>query len=455
MTSNIKVLAAAALYFGCAGAGLSQPVVSDHTTPGGLAFRYAQIKDARYQTIQFGWRGKNLRGQDSKPGIMVLAPALVMQGPKGVARFEFVEDVKDLQAGMRLRSWIRGSFGFLRAPPAKMDAAAKLFARVLSDPALEQKRLDQLRTRYLDRLKRAESKAAVLESRTRSRLYYPPGPMRDLRTGDPSVLNLVTVAMVHDWRKAVLTRKGLLIAAAGKASPEQVAIQIDTLFAQLPADADSVNVTPSKFRSSDKTVLVAAKVPQTFIRLSLWSGFKEDNDAVFGQLAARTLRIRLFKVIREELGASYGVSAGFSRPLPDTYLFSLAAAVAHDKAPAALAAMRSELKRLVASGITSEELEPEKTKLLTRIKEGFRKSHRVSGWLLRAMVANRPKDTVETSLARVRTVTVEQVNAALRERIGGRKVLTVIVTPSAAGFTADCVIKAPREAETCNQKIPK
>ena len=48
-----------------------------------------------------------------------------------------------------------------------------------------------------------------------------------------------------------------------------------------------------------------------------------------------------------------------------------------------------------------------------------------------------------------RQLTREEINAYLRERWPEPPLTAVIVAPSAAGFTADCVVRRDEEPEKC------
>lgn len=427
----------------------AQPVVGDHVTPSGLAFRYVHMPEAQEQTIQFGWRDGLAFARNQGQGLAVLGPSLVLQGPKGMSRGEFAEDLKDLQARLSLQSSPSYTMGGVNAPHAKFGDAIELFAKVLAEPALDGGRLDELRKQYQASLRQQAANAGALAHRVAAQLLHGDSALRDWHGGSPAVYDDVTVEDVAAWRASVFVREGLVIASAGPFTPQQAAEQIDRLFASLPAKGTALSQPGFARAETSKSVVLETTAPQTHLLVIGWTGFKPDHELVSGQIAARVLRARLFKAVRERLGASYGASAQLLSPVESPYLLSFSAAVAHDKGVEALAAMKAEFEGFVAKGITAAELDAEKSKLASEIGEMFRRPPNVAALLRNAQLTGRPADHVTTAMQRMRAVTQDMVNGAIAMHLGGKAFLTLIVAPAGAGFQADCTLKAVEEAARC------
>ncbi len=427
----------------------AQPTVGDHVTPGGIAFRYAYMPRARTQSIQFGRRDGYVLARESGQGLSALGPNLVMQGPKGLTKSEFVEEVKDLRGQMYLSSTSHFTMGGVSAAPEKFEAAVELYARSLTDPALDGANLEELRRNQLTALRQAAADPAAMARHVGAYLFLPDGPLRQWRSGGPSAFEGVGIEAVERWRRHALARDGLVIAAAGPARPQSVAIQIDRLFSMLPAKAPEFERAETPVAQSGKTVVLEAPVAQTILLVGSWSGYGNTPELLHGRLAARILQKRLFHAIREKLGAAYGASAQLASITPDLTVFSMQSAVAHDKAPQALAEIAAAYANFLETGVTAEELEPEKSKLLSEAMEGLRRAPSVASQLRNAMLNGMPPDYVQSTGKRLSEISADTVNASIRERLRGRTVATIIVAPSSSPFKADCVVKMPEEAEKC------
>lgn len=427
----------------------AQIAVREAVTPGGIAFRYVQMPRARFQAIMFGWADGYALSLPEGQGIGAWGASMILQGPEGASRAEFEEDAKDAQARMNLQSGWRSTLGSLTAPPDKMGEAVALFSRALAMPALDADRLkDRIGNRKL-LVRQSRVKAEVMAADIVSYLFLAPGPVRQWRLGDERMLDEISVPRIEAWRKAVLTRNGLHVTAAGPEPIETAAAQIDKLLGHLPAMGEAQRQPVVPLLSSAKTVALKAPVPQTYLQIGGWTGFTRQDDPFVADLLTPILRERLFKAVREQLGAAYGARAQLGSLGGDVHFLSAVAAVEHDKAGAALAAMRSELARFTAEGVTASEFEAAKERSLSEARQRLRGAPYVARILRNAMVEGRPKGFAEAYEQRLMAVTLDQVNTAIREKLANRPLATIIVTPDDTGFQADCRIDTPAKAETC------
>src|SRR5262245_30367737 len=121
-------------------ASLAQ-TVTRQTTPLGLAFRHVHMPEDHFQVITFAWRDGTSTALPGKEALPSLGSALIMEGPRGLTHSAMIEELRDLQATATLSSGVRVTQGLLVAPPEKLAAAARLFARTLAEPELSAERL--------------------------------------------------------------------------------------------------------------------------------------------------------------------------------------------------------------------------------------------------------------------------------------------------------------------------
>jgi len=158
---------------------------------------------------------------------------------------------------------------------------------------------------------------------------------------------------------------------------------------------------------------------------------------------------RLYHAVRERLGAAYGISTSMQAVDLDLRLLLIQTAVANDKAREALAAIRAEYARLMADGLTAEEVDPLRRKFATRMSEQVRRAAQLAPLLLTFALHDFPDDYLATYEARLRDQGLSAINADVRAKFPPLPLTTVVVAPSAEGFEADCVIKARDEISRC------
>jgi zinc protease len=194
-------------------------------------------------------------------------------------------------------------------------------------------------------------------------------------------------------------------------------------------------------------------VLQTIISAGAPTSLPVTPDLVRAQIAIAVLgggvNGRLMKAVREQLGATYGISAALQAYDEAARGLLIHTPVANDKAKDALATIRSEYARFYADGVTDEEIEPRKSALISGNREIARRGPALAGYLLALMLQGFPDDHIATYDARVRALDRGVINETIRSNFPAPPLTVVMVAPSADGLGADCVIKAPAEIARC------
>jgi len=432
---------------------LAQTTVTDHRTPGGIAFRHALVSADTHHAIAFGWRDGQASAFPGKEGLVALAPELLLEGSGNLSRNADHEQLTDLQASIRLRSTTRNTIGTISAPPQNLGAAVKLFAAKLADPALPADKLKLRQGNLLAGLAQAGEQAETLALRVFLRVTLGEGPALRVLAYEPDSIASVTVADVESWRRAVLARDTVVVASAGPMPAADVAIEIDRLLERLPAKAELAQPAISAPRQPGRLIVIEKPVAQTAIVAGGPSGWRNDPDVVRGSIAVRTLSggfgSRLYGALRETLGAVYGVKAELQAIDDERHLFVIRAAVANDKAAAALAAIRAEYARFLSKGVTETEVAPLKTKLIAEVREAWRRALGTARAMRNFALAGHPPDHMATYATKVAELTTEAVNEGIRTKFPKAPLTVIMVAPSAAGLAADCVIKSAAEIGRC------
>lgn len=430
----------------------AQVTVSDHRTPAGLAFRHASVPGDVTHALSFGWIDDFGRTSPGKEGVVALGPRLLMEGgSRTVGESERIEQLKDLQATLSIGGSAHVTRGAITAPKAKFADTAALLADLLANPALPTDKLLQLKRNIAVASRQALASSEATAARLFVRLTLGDGPLQRILAVDPAAYDKVEAADVDAWRRAVLGRN-VTIASAGPLTPDEVAVQIDRIFAGLPAVGQSVGPRP-QLRSPAKLIVLERPTAQTAIVAGGATNWVSEPDTLPGSVAIRILGgglgSRLTKAVREGLGATYGIRAGFQQVHPKAFSMLVSTAVDNAKAAAVLAAIRKEYAAFHAEGVTEAEVAPIKTKLITETREQLRRPPAVAQRLRELMLAGFPADYLATYEAQVQALTVAAVNDGIRTRFPLEPLTVVMVAPSAEGLGADCVIKAPEEIGRC------
>ena len=435
-----------------ASALLAQPAPSDHLTPAGIAFRHIALPQDTHHALAFGWTDGYALTLPGKEDLAVLGPRLMLEGSRSMDESNRIERLKDLQASLSLGGSAHFTRGALSAPKAKFAEAAEVVTDLLANPALPPDKLARAKRSLALSSRQNQENAETLANRLFMRLALGDGAHLRLAIADPAVYANVEVADIEAWRRAVLGRNHLTVSSAGPLAPDEIAREIDRIFADLPAVGRTLG-PPPPVRAVPKVVVLERKVVQTAIVAGGQTGWTLEPDLLPGTIAVRALgggfESRLMRAVREKLGAAYRIGASFHQLHPKAFALVISTAVDNAKAAAAVDAIRQEYARLYAEAVPDAEIEPIKTKLLTEMREQTRRSGGAAARLRDLTQAGFPPDFLPTYEARVRAVTAAAVAEGIRANMPTAPLTFVVVAPSADGFGADCVIKAPEEIARC------
>jgi zinc protease len=437
----------------CAGAAIAQPVVSEHRTPAGIPFRHAALPGDITHSLSFAWAdgyGVTLPG---KEGVAILGARLLMEGgTTAMNESARIERLKDLQTTLVLSGGAHFTRGALSAPKAKLGDAAALLAALLAEPALPADKLALIKRNLIAASRQQQTNPEAAASRLLLRLILGEGPLLGIYAADPSAYEKVEVADIDAWRRAVLGRAQLTVASAGPLTPEEVGPHIDRMFAALPAGGHAIAPKPA-MKSSGRLIVLERPSAQTAIVAGGPSAWIVEPDILPGTVAVRILGSgfdsRLVKAVREGLGATYGIRAGFQQIHPAAFSMVISTAVDSGKAAAALAAIRKEYARFRADGVTEAEVAPIRTRLIAEAREQLRRAPAVAQRVRELTLAGYPIDYLATYEEQVNGLGAATVNDGIRTRFPAEPLTVVIVAPSAEGLDADCVIKSPAEIARC------
>ena len=144
-------------------------------------------------------------------------------------------------------------------------------------------------------------------------------------------------------------------------------------------------------------------------------------------LGAGSLSSRLGDRVRQQEGLSYGVSSNLSARATDEYaLFYVYAITNPDNAEKLLGVIREELDRLLAEGITADELEAAKNGYLQGRSVARAEDSSLASTLVSSLYNDRTLAFTAEREAAIEALTVDEVNAALREHLDADDLYVVV-----------------------------
>jgi zinc protease len=431
--------------------------ITDARTAGGIRLVHILLKDENTQSIAVAWSDRHVLHNIPKLGLQSLAPTLLMTGGStSLDGGAIEEDLKDLGVQISLRRGPSYTQGEMIGPPSVMNDSARILRMVLMEPRLPPKSLERSKRLMVNGVVAARERTESIASLAFAQLLIGDQPLAALYELETlSRINDVTPADVDSWRKAVLARSNLRVVAAGPMSRADAEKLVDETFGGLPQEAEIKSNLPFAPRRPRMTVVIERPVEQSVILMGHPTTWNSTGEGLARNLAMTVLgggsSSRLFVAIREKMGAAYGAQAGVSLLARGQYRFSIQSSVANDKVVAALETMRQELKRFREEGVTAAEIDPIKKRMIAGRADAMRKAPSAASIIRGDLLNDQPADNADSFVTRVEAVTAGSVNELIKRHLSD-DMLTVIVTPSAAGLAADCVVTSLDAIKTCQMK---
>lgn len=429
--------------------------ISTAPTPGGIPLTHFVIPDAKDQILRLVWRDRSAQYQLDAIGVYALATGTMMaSGIPGLDGGALQEELNDLNASLSFsRSAGFTSAGF-SAPNSEVAAVSEHLGRLIREPRLSEVQLRRRKNFLMNNLAANDRKPENFAGWILQRASLGNHPLNALNQLEPrDRLTSATVQDIENWQRTRLARSNLQAFVVGTMSRDDAAAMVDRLADELPKDAPVEPSIPVALKPMVKTVLLLAEVEQTQLRIGApvnWSSRGEEGMArgLASSILGGGSQSRLFRAIRERLGAAYGASSGFETLSPEIGLFSMQAAVQHEKALDALAAFRTEYDEFRANGVMDDDVNPIKL----RWQAGFRQSMRNTGSAIGALVSSYTSgngiDAPNRYAARLASIDAAGINRRITERMP-EKLATIIVAPKDIGFNADCTVRTVKEAVAC------
>ncbi|MEM9367251.1 MAG: pitrilysin family protein [Planctomycetota bacterium] len=305
-----------------------------------------------------------------------------------------------------------------------------LLGKVITEPRLDEDELDVVRRQIVTQLGQSKTEPTALAPRA-VRKALSPYPSDDIRyvqsIGEEiAMYEGVTIEQIRELHKNFLGNQAGELSLVGNFEQEPSLDAFRAILDGFETDQPYVRIdrpaTPSiagevsLIETPDKTNAFFYTTQQIAL-----SDETEDYAALLlGNyiLGGGSLSSRLADRVRQQEGLSYGIRSGLTARSKDERVdFTVYAITNPGNKDRLLTAIREEIDRLLAEGVTADELEQAKTAYLQAERVSRTNDGTLAGMLISQMFNDRAMASVSEHEARIRAASVEDVNKALRKYI--------------------------------------
>jgi zinc protease len=311
-----------------------------------------------------------------------------------------------------------------------LPLALDIVADVVTHSTFPADELELARTRFLSSLQLELSQPASIADRVFRREVYGPNPYG--RSATPATLRAITRDdVVAFFNQRVRPGRALLVVAGdvNAAQVRQLATRAFAAWRGVPAPTAAPPAIPARTASE----LVLVNKPGS-VQSNILAGFTfitPRDSAVYPLTIANKILgggtdARLFLILREQHGWTYGSYSGFSRPR-GVGAFEANAEVRTAVTDSALAEMLHQLDRIRTEVPPDSEITAAKDYLTGSFPLTIQTAQQIAGAVASARLLGLPDDYVPRYRERLAAVTTAQIAAAARSHFTTDKMVVVVV----------------------------
>ena len=363
-------------------------------------------------------------------------PSMLMRGTTERDYQQLRDEIDRLQSRISVGGGGRRGGGGLGRAGASIEsdrtnivAAIELLGEIIRQPAFDK---DEFATVKAQRLARSEQRLSDPRARggnamSRALNPWPADSIHYVPTLKENIerLRSVSLGQVKDLHARLYGASNLSIAIIGDFDEKQVTQAIESVFGTWKSKTTFARVV-RPHRAYKKDSLTINTPDKEMATVGMSAAFEmRDDDPDFAALTfgAYVLgqggKSRLINRLRHQGGLSYGAGASFRADSQDRRATVSASAIcAPQNAVKAQDAMREEIVKWVADGITDKELKEGKSAYALRFANSLANDRFVLGRLARGLEIDRTFEYQADLLRRIEALSVSDVRTALANHLG-------------------------------------
>ncbi|MFT4178504.1 MAG: pitrilysin family protein [Thermomonas sp.] len=361
------------------------------------------------------------------------AGSMLMRGSKTLTREQISKRFEALKTNASVLGGGQGANILLQTKRGELVEALTLAADILRNPAFPEAEFEQLRIHAITSLEAQRKEPGSVAGQALGKAFnpWPAGhPMR-FRSIDEQLAGLKALKLdeLRAWHRQMYGTSDGQIAIVGDFDPAQIKPLLETLFAGWKPGVPYARIAThySDVPARHERLETPDKANAVFIARQNMALNDDDPDypamlVADEILGSNGLKSRLGDRVRQQDGLSYSIGSSLSADSSvdnrdDAGNLTVQAIVAPQNMDRLEAAVREELARFVKDGITATELKDAVSGMLTRRQQSRASDATVARMLNADAELQRPMLRRAVSDEKLRALTVEQVNAAIRRFI--------------------------------------
>jgi zinc protease len=386
--------------------------IQEITSKGGIKAWLVEEHAVPLIAMRFAFEGGNAQDPDGKSGTAHFLTGMMDEGAGDLDSQAFQRRMEEIAMRMSFedsKDYLYGSFETLTEN--RKDAIA-LLKMVVNKPRFDADAVERVRSQIVAGLAYAARDPNRVATEQWFSTAFPGHPYGRAANGTAETLASVKGEDLEAYRRKIFAKDTLRVVVVGDIKAADLGVILDDVFGDLPAKAQLASVaqiapTPSRLK------IVEMAVPQSVAQFGGNSLPRKDKDFMAAFVLNHLLggggfSSRLMQEVREKRGLAYSAYS-YLQPLRHASIYIGGVATKNEEMGQSLDVIRAELKRLVDTGPTQEELDNAKSYLTGSFALRFDTNAKIANQLLYFYQEDFGIDYVEKRNAEVNAVTLNDV----------------------------------------------
>jgi len=381
-------------------------------------------------TVNLVIPGGSAADPQGREGTASMVAQLLTQGTAGRSHEDIAEAMDFLGATLTAAASRDEISVSMAAVTGALDPALQVMADVVMNPTFPQERLELLRTQNLSGLQVQLSQAAAVASRAFTREVYGSHPYGKLET--PASLRALDRDGLAAFHRGYFSPGSALFVVAGDINAADARDRLEGAFSGWSGSGPSLEAYPRAVDRAGTEVVLVHKPGsvQAEVRAGHlldegshpdWTTLNVANEVLGGSASGR-----LFKVLREERGYTYGAYSSTAR-FKGQGFFQASMAVRNEVVEEAVTELVRQVGLVRDQLVPAEELEDTKAFLVGSFPLTIETPQQVAGRVANNRLLGLPEDALVTYRSRVSALDAPTVQAVFRRHVDPGKMVVVVV----------------------------
>jgi predicted Zn-dependent peptidase len=393
----------------------------------GLVILTDRMPGVRSATVGFFFRVGSRNEPDELNGISHFIEHAVFKGTKKRSALDIAIETDRLGGNLDAFTTHEETGFAIKVIDDQLENAFELIADMLVNPSFDEKELKSEQRVIIEEMKMTEDSPEDHLSEIFGAAFFPGHPLGLNITGTPKTVRTFDRKTTRKYHQKVFNAGNLVVAAAGNIEHSHLFDLADTVLSSRFGVPDSAEgKLKFELRTEDRSPKMAAPIvirqnknleqAHLVIATPFVGGRDEKRYAadLLASIIGGGTSSRLWQKIREERGLAYSVGSG-AVMFRDCGYFSMFAGTSPEQAEEVIDLAIAEIRNLLKDGVTADELVLAKQQSRASILLSLEDSAARAATLAQSEMIHGCQIPIETTLARIDTVTAEEIRAIADE----------------------------------------